>query len=126
MKKSILQGILIFTAGACVAGGALRGFEAYNGDVERFRADGDELLQQIAHRGMSVISTGETRTNISMIDGACVRPPPTPNLPANVVDLRVFERGVASLRAQLTANMVGDERPVVAFSKCWVSPEEMK
>jgi hypothetical protein len=123
MKKSILKSMLIFAAGASCAGGVMEIVGGYYGDVDRYRSDGDQLLVAIANYGLPVVATKESRVYIAQTDGACIRPPPNPKQPVNGnVDWRLFDRGVASLRAQLLAKQIGDETPVQLVDKCQVDP----
>jgi hypothetical protein len=120
MKSSVIRTVAVFSLGAAcatVAGGLYQEREPTS--PEAYQARAIRTLQDVQWLGRYVYKAefGQTFIESSGI-GACVPNPPTPILPANAVDPRMFRRGMNALAEINIGFMVGDPRPVLEVEKC--------
>jgi len=121
MKSSVIRSLVIFAAGAgsaTVVAGLYPPIEEIS--PQQFLKDSTKLLAQVERLGSYVGSTKDGRIGIytNEVIGACVPMPPLPKWPANAVDGRSLDLGLAMIGTLNKAYLAGEEQPVYVLGKC--------
>ena len=116
MKKSIIQALILFGAGAGCATVVAGMFPpAQPISVEGWRAGADKALIDLVTLGFNINSVNYQGVVINLI--ACT-PQPRPKLPAGAVDPQLLRFALEAMYNYNEMKLVGDLEPVTTTDKC--------
>lgn len=119
MKKSVVQGVLIFAAGAATAALASGLYPKEPITVPQFQERATVLLAEVEALGAYVALAEKGRVGLYTNPYACVPPvPPVPILPMNAVDPRTLFAATQALIAYNEGLMLNEIEPVYEVGKC--------
>jgi len=123
IKRSILQGALLFTAGVGCTVIAQVGWSPPPKSQEELVKHAHELLVEVSQFGSYVTLVHKEGLVFNLDPVRCPTPLPQPKLPAYAVDPIALQQGVAGLLAVEQAYLAGVKNPMRDDDKCNVNPE---
>ena len=110
MKRSILNGALLFAAGVGCTVVAQSGWTPERKPEEELERQVNELLIEVSQLGAYVAFAENGRVLFNLDPIRCPTPIPLPKLPANAVDPRTLRKGAAALFTVDEAYLLGAGR----------------
>ena len=123
IKRSILQGALLFAAGVGCTVIAQMGWTPPPKSHEELVKHAHELLVEVSQFGAYVTIVHKEGLVFNLDPVRCPTPLPQPKWPAYAVDPVALQQGVAGLLAVEQAYLAGVKNPMRDDDKCQVNPD---